>query len=99
MLCIGFCEHLYRLYLVSAPDECISKALLSDAVKIFLWFQHRFKLAILAKTVTRINTGHPVLSEHICKSLFKHAQRERERERERERKNKNKNKLFIAQDI
>ena len=70
MLCIGFCEHLYRLYLVSAPDECISKALLSDAVKIFLWFQHRFKLAIQAKTVTRINTGHL---------------REREGERERER--------------
>ena len=52
-------------YTQSQPHERISQALLSDAVKILLSLKDELKLAILNKTLTRVNTGHPVLPEHI----------------------------------
>ena len=58
-------------YTQSQPHERISEALLSDAVKIFLWLKDELKLAILNKTLTRVNIGHPVLPEHIGKPLLK----------------------------
>ena len=57
------------------PHERISKAFLSDAVEIFLWLKDELELAILNKTLTRVNTGHPVLPEHIGKPLLKFSQK------------------------
>ena len=58
-------------YTKSQPHERIFKALLSDAVNIFLWLTFELKLAILIKKLTRVNSGHPVLPEHIGKPLLK----------------------------
>ena len=58
---------LHNLNLTNA----ISKTLLSDAVKIMLWLKNELELAILNKTLSRINTGHSVLSDHIGKFLLK----------------------------
>ena len=58
-------------YTQSQPHERISEALLSDAVKIFLWLKDELKFAILNKTLTRVNTGHPVLPEHTGTPLLK----------------------------
>ena len=62
-------------YTQSQPQERISKALLSNAIKIFLWLKDELKLAILNKTLTRVNTGHQVLPEHIGKPLLKFSQK------------------------
>ena len=59
----------------SQPHERISKAPLSDLVKIFLWLKFELKLVILIKTLTRVNSGHPVLPEHIGKPLLKFSQK------------------------
>ena len=77
-LIISFISVLVNIniaYTQSQPHECISEALLSDAVKIFLWLKDEPKLAILNKTLTRVNTGHPVLPEHIGKPLLKFSQK------------------------
>ena len=77
-LIISFISVLVNIdiaYTQSQPHERISEALLSDAVKLLLWLKDELKLAILNKTLTRVNTGHPVLPEHIGKPLLKFSQK------------------------
>ena len=57
-LIISFISVLVNIniaYTQSQPRECISKALLSDAVKIFLWLKDKLKIAIPNKTLTIVN--------------------------------------------
>ena len=44
-------------------------------LRYFSGTKNELKIAILNKTLTRINTGHPDLSEHIGKSLLTFSQK------------------------